>query len=251
VAAARIDLNADIGEGAANDAELLGIVTSVSVACGAHAGDPTTMLRTAREAAGRGVTVGAHPAYADREGFGRRPLDVPTEELFAGVAYQVGAMAAVAEAAGTLVRFVKPHGALYNRAASDPAVAGAVVAAIGRLGLPLLCPAGSEMARMAERSGVTVYREAFADRGYQPDGRLVGRGAPGSLIGDPQEVAGRAVRLVERGTVIACDGSEIRVEADSICIHGDSPGAPVLAAAVRRALERAGVTVGPFCPPGG
>jgi UPF0271 protein len=250
VAARTIDLNADLGEGAAHDAEILEIVSSVSIACGAHAGDPPTMLRTARRAARLGVAVGAHPSFADREGFGRRLMDVPAEELLAGLVHQLGAMTALAEVAGTGVRFVKPHGALYNQAASDPDVAEVVVQAVGRFSLPLLCPAGSEIARVARRVGLSVYLEAFVDRGYLPDGRLVPRGEPGSLIDDPGEVAARAVRLVDRGTVVARDGSEVRVAADSICIHGDSAGAPELAAAVRRALEGAGVTVWPFCPAG-
>jgi UPF0271 protein len=155
-------------------------------------------------------------------------------------------MAAAAELAGTSIRFVKPHGALYNRAATDATVAEPVVRAAAALGLPVLCPPGSAMERVAPRFGVTVFREAFADRGYRPDGRLVGREAAGALIADPDRAAARAVVLVERGLVEAIDGSKISVAAESICIHGDTPGALELARAVRRALEAAGISIRPF-----
>lgn len=247
-----VDLNADLGEGAPHDDGLLGIVSSASVACGFHAGGPQTMVATARAAAGRGVAVGAHPSYEDRDGFGRTPMDMDAADLVALIAYQVGAMAAAARVAGTEVRFVKPHGALYNRAAVDPVTAEAVVEAVdlsGRslgAGLALLCPAGSEMARRAVQAGVPWFAEAFADRVYTPDGTLMSRSRPGSVMADPDAVARQAVDLVLRGRVTAVDGSQVEVRADSICLHGDTPGAVRLARTVRRALEDSGVAVTAF-----
>ncbi len=227
------------------DGELLGVVTSASVAGGYHAGDPLTMVETARMAAARGVSVGAHPSYADREGFGRRPLPVPPDELLAEIMEQVRAMESAAAAAGTRLRFVKPHGALYNRAAADADVARTVVRAAADVGLPLLCPSGSEMHRVALAAGVACYAEAFADRAYRSDGTLAARDA-GGVIDDPAEVARRAVDLALHRKAVAIDGSVIRVEADSLCIHGDTPGAVTLARSVRQALEDAGIALRPF-----
>lgn len=241
-----MDLNADLGEGSAADGDLLALVTSASIACGSHAGDPLTMLRTARLAAGRGVAVGAHPSFPDREGFGRRPFSLPADELFATVVYQVRAMTAAAAAAGTSVRFVKPHGALYNQAAADPAVAEPVVRAAAELGLPVLCPHGSHLQKVASAAGVACYTEAFADRAYAPDGSLVPRHVPGAVLREVEAVAGQARRLALHGEVVATDGSVIRVPADSLCVHGDSPGALGLARSVRSTLEAAGVTLRPF-----
>ena len=241
-----VDLNADVGEEGLYDEELLAIVTSASVACGYHAGSPAVMLATAAEAARRGVAVGAHPSYDDREGFGRRPVDIPAPDLFAAVVYQVGAMRAAAVAAGTGLAFVKPHGALYNRAASEAEVAHPVVLAAATLGLPVLGPPGSELERAASAQGVRLYREAFADRAYEADGSLAPRDHAGAVIEDPAEAARQAVDLVLRGTVRIRDGTEIPLSADSICIHGDTPGAVAVARAVRRALEGAGVSVRPF-----
>lgn len=248
-----MDLNADLGEGAPGDRQILELVSSASVACGFHAGDPATMADTARAAAARGVSVGAHPSYDDRDGFGRRHQDVPAEELVALVAFQVGAMAAAAAIGGTSVRFVKPHGALYNRAAVDPEVAGAVVEAVARAGAPvagrplaLLCPPGSHLARCADSAGVPVYTEAFADRLYAPDGALVSRSDPAAVLRDPRAVVRQAVELAVHGRVVAADGSELELRAHSICLHGDSPGAVAVAQSVRRALEDAGVQIAPF-----
>jgi len=247
-----IDLNADLGEGHPLDLPLLEVVTSASVACGLHAGDPVTMVETARQAARRGVVVGAHPSYDDRAGFGRRPLDLRPAELVTLVAYQLGAMAAAAGLAGTGVRFVKPHGALYNQAATDPRVADAIVEAVthvpaaGGHGLALLCPAGSALARSAAGAGVTVFTEGFVDRAYAPDGTLVPRSDPGALITEPEEAAARALSIATRRTVAAADGSDLPLEADSLCIHGDSPGALRLAEMVRGVLEDAGVAVVSF-----
>ena len=245
----KIDLNADLGEGGPADAELLEIVTSASIACGFHAGSPGVMMATARAAADRGVAIGAHPSYDDREGFGRRPVDAGPEEVFAFVLYQVGALVAAAKAAGSPVRFVKPHGALYLRAATDPATAEPIVRAVSEVGLPLLCPLGSRMEAMARDRNVVTYAEAFADRAYAPDGSLVPRTADGAVIHDPGEAAVRAVQLAVQGTVTAIDGSEIAVPADSICVHGDSPAALEIARAVRSSLAAAGIHVGTFASP--
>jgi UPF0271 protein len=243
-----IDLNADIGEGAAEDAALLEVVTSVSVACGRHAGDPALMVETARRAAAQGVAVGAHPSYDDRPGFGRHPMDVPRSQLVALVAYQVGAMATAASLAGTALRFVKPHGALYNQAALDPVVADAVVEAVSASpgGLSLLCPAASALAAAASQRGVAVYAEAFVDRAYAADGTLVPRSAAGAVLTDESVAVAQAVALANGGVVTADDGSALTVAADSLCIHGDTPGAARLARAVRLALEESGVTVARF-----
>ncbi len=243
-----VDLNADLGEGGRFDLELLEVVTSASVACGGHAGDQATMVETARQAARRGVTVGAHPSYPDREHFGRRALDVPPDQLYRSVLAQLAAMAAAAETAGTAVRFVKPHGALYNTAAADPEVADAVVRAAAVTGLPILGPNRSHLQAAATRAGIACYTEGFADRAYAPDGRLAARTERGSVLEDPGEVARRAVRLVSEGRVTATDGRDIGLDVRSICIHGDTPGAAQLARAVRRALEAAGVSVRSFTP---
>jgi UPF0271 protein len=244
-----VDLNADLGEGQPGDEALLDLVTSASIACGVHAGSPSDMLKTASRAASRGVVLGAHPSYWDREGFGRRDMDVRPEELVAVLVYQIGAMAAVAASAGAALRFVKPHGALYNRAAVDASVAEAVVGAVRFSGigsLALLCPGGSALADRARALHVPVFLEAFADRSYKADGTLMSREQAGSVLTDPELVAGQAVRLATEGTVVACDGSVVRVETDSICVHGDTAGAVDLARGVRQALERAGVTVEAF-----
>lgn len=248
---ARIDLNADLGEGGPADTELLEVVTSASVACGFHAGDSATMLATARRAAATGVALGAHPSYPDRDGFGRHDMDLPPDELLAAVAYQLGAMASIAATAGTAVRFVKPHGALYNRAATDPAVAEVVVDGVARAGmrLPLLAPPGSVLSSKAGEAGITVYCEAFVDRAYAPDGQLIPRSQPGAVLHDPDEVAGRALELALHRRVSAVDGSVIELAADSICVHGDTPGAAAMAVAIRRGLEAAGVAVVPFSSP--
>lgn len=243
-----MDLNADLGEGGPTDPELLEVVTSASVACGSHAGDPETMLRTARMAAARDVAIGAHPSYPDREGFGRRPMGLGEETLYAEVLVQVAAMAAVARAAGSSLAYVKPHGALYNQAAVEAAVATPVIRAVSVSGVPLLCPPGSEMERLAGSAGVTVYTEAFADRMYEPDGTLTPRSVPGSVIEDPAEVADRAVRMAVEGLVAARDGSLLAVAPDSICLHGDTPGALDRARRVRQGLLAAGVVLRPFAP---
>ncbi len=248
-----IDLNSDLGESLGawtmgDDAAMLDIVSSANVACGFHAGEPVGLLATLRAAARRGVVVGAHVAYRDLIGFGRRPMDVPHAELAGDVIYQVGALQALARAAGTAVRYVKPHGALYNTIAHDSAQAHAVIEALQALGgeLPLVVLAGSPLAGWARQAGLTVIEEAFADRGYTPQGTLVSRREPGAVLHDAQAVADRMLQLVTQGTVPAVDGSAVHVRADSICVHGDSPGAVAMARAVRQRLQAAGVAIRPF-----
>jgi len=245
-----VDLNADVGEevtGGGDDATLLGLVTSASVACGFHAGDPATMRRTVDEAARRGVVVGAHPSYPDRRGFGRRALDIAPAQVFADVVYQVGALEAFARGAGTRVRYVKPHGALYHRMTDDEDCARAVVEAVRFAGdLVLLAPPGAVVLGVASAVGVRVATEAFADRAYLADGRLAPRSTPGAVLTDPEEVARRAVTLAVHHRVTTLDGTEIGLEASSICVHGDTPGAGALARGVRLALEAAGVTLAAF-----
>ncbi|MEO7754542.1 MAG: 5-oxoprolinase subunit PxpA [Terracoccus sp.] len=249
----RIDLNADVGEsfGAwrlGDDAAVLDLVTSANVACGFHAGDPTTIRRTCAYAAQRGVAVGAQVGYRDLAGFGRRFLDVAPDDLEADVLYQVGALRALAAAEGTRVSYVKPHGALYNAVVHHEQQAAAVVAAVVAAGedLPVLGLPGSAVLRLAEQAGLTTVTEAFADRGYTADGRLVPRSEPGALLTDPDQVAARVVRLATEGVVCSVDGTDVVVRARSVCLHGDSPGAVAMARATRRALLDAGVQVAAF-----
>jgi len=250
---ATIDLNCDLGEGfggwsMGDDAALLEVVTSANIACGFHAGDPQIMLATCRLAAERGVAIGAHVAYPDLRGFGRRPVPTTSDELFADVVYQVGALQAAAHAVGTRVGYVKPHGALYNVAVRDAAQADAVAAAVAAVdaSLAVLALPGSELLRAASDHGLAPISETYADRAFQPDGTLVPRGQPGSVLHDPGEIAKRVVRLVTDGVVTAIDGTEVEVEARSVCVHGDTPGAAAIAARVRHGLAAAGVELRPF-----
>ncbi|ALD92988.1 LamB/YcsF family protein [Cupriavidus gilardii CR3] len=249
----QIDLNSDLGEsfGAwrmGSDAAMLDIVSSANVACGFHAGDPAGILRTLKAAAARGVAVGAHVSYPDLQGFGRRNMDVASEDLIADVIYQISALAGMAATVGTTVRYVKPHGALYNTIASDERQARDVIAAIRAVDpeLVLVALAGSPLVGWARDAGLRVVAEAFADRAYTPQGTLVSRREPGAVLHDAGEVAQRMLRLVREGTVVAIDGSVAGVEAQSICVHGDSEGALEMARAVRDALEREGVNVRAF-----
>jgi UPF0271 protein len=241
-----LDLNADLGEGVASDAELLALVTSASVACGVHAGDPAIIAATLSAAASRGVSVGAHPSYWDREHFGREPLDVDRDRLAAELVYQIGAVSGLARAAGTHVRYVKAHGALYNRAAIDKEHAGALIEAAATFDLPLLCPPSPVIARLAAVAHVDTFTEGFADRRYQPDGSLVSRKQPGAVITDPAAVVAQALSLAIDRTVTTLDGTRVEVQAMSICLHGDTPGAVALAVEVRRALEAEGVLLSAF-----
>lgn len=255
-----IDLNCDMGESfgpwpMGADAAILPYVTSANVACGFHAGDPLGMARTVALAGQHGVAIGAHPGYPDLAGFGRRDLHMSADELEAAVLYQIGALAAIAAAQGLRLTHVKPHGALYNRAAADPAVAAPIIRAVIRLAgtMPLVFVglAGSGMVAAAQAAGLPVAAEAFADRAYEADGRLRARSQPGSLLTDPTAAAAQAVRIVQEGRVIAYDGTPVAVQAATLCIHGDTPGAPAIAQAVRAALDAAGITVRPLGLPGG
>lgn len=247
-----IDLNADLGESYGrwrlDDLPLLDVVTSANVACGYHAGDPLIMRSTVRAARGRGVVVGAHPGYPDLVGFGRRELAASPEEIEGYVLYQIGALQAVCAAEGVRVRYVKPHGALYHRVARDAAAADAVARAARAAdsSLALLAQAESELLRAASRAGLRAVREAFVDRGYRADGTLVPRAEPGALLEDAGLVADRALRMVRDGLVRSVDGTEVPLEADSLCTHGDGPHALALARAVRAHLEAAGVRVAAF-----
>jgi UPF0271 protein len=248
-----VDLNSDLGEGfgawtLGDDLALLDVVTSANVACGFHAGDPRTMERTVAAAAERGVVIGAQVSYPDLVGFGRRQMEVAPADLSADVLYQLGALEAFCRVAGTAVRYVKPHGALYNRTVADPVQAGAVVAAV-RLydpSLPVLTLPGSALARAAQAAGVPVVAEGFADRAYAADGALVPRGEPGAVIDDETEVVRRAVRMVVDGRVAGHAGGEVELRVASLCVHGDTPGAARLAQAVREGLETAGATLQAF-----
>jgi UPF0271 protein len=251
----RIDLNADLGEGfgawrLGDDAALLEVVTSANVACGFHAGDPATMARVCTAAAARGVAIGAQVSYRDLVGFGRRRIDIAPDDLYADVLYQLGALDAFARAAGTAVRYVKPHGALYNTAADDADQAAAVVRAIVAYdaSLPLLGLPASEHARAAHAADLPFVAEAFADRAYTPDGRLVQRSEPDAVHHDTARVVEQAISLARDQRVRAVDGSEIAVDAQSLCLHGDTPGAVEHARAVRAALADLGIELAPFRP---
>jgi len=253
VTASTIDLNSDLGESygrweLGDDAALLPLVTSANVACGFHAGDPSTLRRTCEQAAARGVVIGAQVGYPDLAGFGRRFLDMAPDELTDAVLYQVGALDALARVAGSRVAYVKPHGALYNTAVTHEEQAAAVVRAVALLdpGLPVLGLPGSALLRHASDAGLRAVPEAFADRGYTPQGTLVSRREPGALLHDPAEVAARVVRMVTAGEVVATDGTVVPLAAESVCVHGDSPGAVRMAGAVRAALAAADLGVRAF-----
>ncbi len=238
-----IDLNADLGEGAPSDDELLSIITSANVACGGHAGDDETMRRTVRLARARGVGVGAHPSYPDREGFGRRVVPMSPAQLSEVVAGQIRALARVAEAEGVPLQHVKAHGALYNVAVDDAQVADAIGRAMLMVDPALIAVAlsGSPMADLFVRLGLRVIREAFIDRGYSLAGTLLPRHRPGAIVTDPAEAGARAVRMVREGLVRSVDGEDVRIDAQTLCVHADTPGSPAIAAAARRALEETGV----------
>ncbi|TCP53132.1 UPF0271 protein [Tamaricihabitans halophyticus] len=248
-----IDLNSDLGEGfgiweLGDDQAMLGIVTSANVACGFHAGDPSVMRGVCARAASRGVAIGAQVSYRDLAGFGRRYIDVDPTTLADEVLYQIAALDGFARVAGSAVRYVKPHGALYHACARDTRQAQAVVTAVREYGgaLPVLGLPDSELLRAAERAGLPAVPEAFADRGYTPDGALVPRAEPGAVLTDVDEIARRCVGMALHGTVPAVDGSTIRCPARSICVHGDTPNAVAIAARVHRELTEAGVPVRPF-----
>ena len=246
----RVDINSDMGEsfGAytiGHDDGLMNAITSANVAAGFHAGDPSVLRATVRLAKARGVAVGAHPGFPDLVGFGRRELNVTTAEAEDMVLYQVAAVAGVAASEGVKLQHVKPHGALFNMAVKDAGLADAIargVAAFDRslilFGLP-----GSEILNAGRRAGLRVAAEVFADRAYEPDGTLASRRKPGSVIHDPDAVVARAVRMVKEKNVVAIDGSVVPLQADTICVHGDTRGSDELAARIRAGFEAAGVTV--------
>jgi UPF0271 protein len=248
-----IDLNSDVGEGfgvwrLGDDEALLRIVTSANAACGFHAGDPSIMRTVAIGAVAHDVAVGAQVSYRDLAGFGRRAMDIAPRERTDDVLYQLGALDAMCRVAGSRVRYVKPHGALYNTCAVDDVQAGAVVRAVLEydVALPILGLPGSALLRHAEQAGLIAVTEGFADRGYTPDGRLVPRSDPAALVTDPAAVVERSVRLATDGEVVAVDGSILPMAVASLCVHGDTPGAVDLAGRVRDALGGAGVDVRRF-----
>lgn len=248
-----MDLNSDSGESFSNwkmgdDATMMGIVSSANIACGFHAGDPRVMRETLTAAAAEGVAVGAHVSYRDLANFGRVFVDVPPAELTDAVIYQIGALRAMAQVAGTDVRYVKPHGALYNTIVHHEEHARAVVKALTEYdsSLALLCLPGSAVERLGAEAGLRTVREAFADRAYTAEGTLVSRRQPGSVLHDSAEVAQRMVQLATEGTITTIDGETIEMHADSICVHGDTAGAVEIARTVREALLEAGVEIAPF-----
>ena len=242
-----VDLNADLGEGAGHDDELLELVTSASIACGFHAGDADTIHRSIETAREHAVAVGAHPSLFDRENFGRKELPVTPEEVFDAVTYQLGVFQAIAEGAGVRPSHVKPHGALYNMAARDEKIAGAIARAITSTDrtLVLFAPDGSALARVAEAGGLKIAREVFADRNYLADGTLVPRTRLDALLRDPVEAAARVLRMLREDKVRSVDGVDIDVQAETVCVHGDTPGAVEFARALRAQLKNEGVTIAP------
>lgn len=248
-----IDMNADLGESFGNwslgdDDNLLASLSSANVACGFHAGDPETMMRTVTAAAERGVAIGAHVSFPDLVGFGRRNMDASPAEITADTLYQLGALDAMAKVAGTRVSYIKPHGALYNRIAGDPAAAGGVVEAVRRYDptLPLMLLAGSTGLKVAADAGLTAVPECFADRAYTNEGTLVSRRVPGSVIHDTDVIVRRVVRMATDGVVVSIDGEPVSLHARSVCMHGDTPGAAGTAARVREGLAAAGVEIRSF-----
>ncbi len=250
---ASVDLNADLAEGfgvwqLGDDDAMLDIVTSANLACGFHAGNPVGLARTCHAAAQRGVRIGAQVGYFDLAGFGRRQIEVAPAELTADVIYQIGALQALARAAGAALDYVKPHGALYNTIVTNREQARAVAEAVCAVdsGLPVLGLAGSVFFEEARRLGLRTVAEAFADRAYQPDGKLLPRNETGAVLHNPEEIASRVLTMVESGTVAASDGTHISIEVESVCVHGDSPGAVGIAAAVRDRLLSSGVGLAAF-----
>ncbi|EPX81153.1 LamB/YcsF family protein [Litoreibacter arenae] len=248
-----IDLNSDLGESfgpwnMGDDASMLSIVSSANIACGGHASDPETMFETLQLAKENGVTIGAHPGYNDREGFGRRIIPMTPPEIGRMVTAQIGALQALATLAGTEVSYVKPHGALGNLAAADRDVADAVVDAVRRLDtrLSILAISGMQLEHAARDAGVPVYSEIFADRGYLSSGQLVPRGQDGAMIHDPDKAADRLLAFLDSGLMPVIDGDPIELNAQSICVHGDSDGAVAMARTIRKRLTDASVTINGF-----
>ncbi|MDM0045301.1 5-oxoprolinase subunit PxpA [Variovorax dokdonensis] len=242
-----IDLNADLGEGAGSDEELLALVSSANIACGWHAGDAKTMQQCVRWALDHGVAIGAHPSFPDRENFGRSTMHLPPEEITANVLYQIGALAAIVKAEGGVLSHVKPHGQLYNQAVKEPQLAQAIVEAVRRFdpGLKFFGLAGSGMIEAARRAGLTPVEEVFADRGYMPDGSLVPRSQPGALIDDEEQSLAQTMSLVRDHSVRAIDGTQVSVNAQSVCLHGDGAHALAFARRIRERLTNEGIAIRP------
>jgi UPF0271 protein len=241
-----VDLNADLGEGSGHDSELFELITSANIATGFHAGDSDTMHAAISKAKQHGVSVGAHPSFFDRENFGRKELRIPNEEVFDAVAYQLGIFQAIATALDVQPNHVKPHGALYNMAVRDTKLADAIARAIASVDpkLILFAPDKSELARAGEGHGLQIAREIFADRNYLNDGWLVPRTRPDALLHDPKEAAERVLRMLVEGKVRSVGGSDVEVRGETICVHGDTPGAVEFARELRTQLEREGVKIG-------
>ncbi|WP_246796202.1 5-oxoprolinase subunit PxpA [Burkholderia perseverans] len=240
-----IDLNADLGEGCGADEALLGLVTSANIACGWHAGGAQAMRDCVRWAVSRNVSIGAHPSFHDPENFGRKEMDLPAGEIYAGVLYQLGALSAIAQAEGGRIAHVKPHGALYNQAARDARIADAVVAAVHDFdpSVAVFGLAGSGFVAAARRAGLAAVEEVFADRGYRADGSLVPRGEPGALVDDEAAMLARTLEMVRDRRVRAVTGEWVALNAQTVCLHGDGPHALAFARRLRDALEQAGVTL--------
>ncbi|AKJ41729.1 5-oxoprolinase subunit PxpA [Pragia fontium] len=234
----KIDLNADLGEGMDNDRELLQLVSSANIACGFHAGDAQTMLRTVRWAMEFNVAIGAHPSFPDRENFGRTAMQLPVETVYAQTLYQIGALAAIVTSQGGRLAHVKPHGMLYNQAAKDPALADAIARAVKDSDptLRLMGLANSELVRAGERYGLSIRQEVFADRAYQRDGSLVPRSQPGAVIDSDEAALAQTLTMVQRGEVCSLDGSWINVQADTVCLHGDGAHALTFARRLRESF---------------
>jgi 5-oxoprolinase (ATP-hydrolysing) subunit A len=240
-----VDLNADVGEGFEFDCALMDIVSSANIACGWHAGDAALMYTTVARALAKGVAIGAHPSYPDREHFGRRDQCLDPTVVQAQVLYQVGALQAIARAQGARLAHVKPHGALYNQAALNPSLAAAIASAVRSIDptVALFGLAGSALVDAARHAGLRAVSEVFADRAYRSDGTLVPRDQPGAVIEDPAQVPGRALRMAREGVVTSIDGKEVRIQAQSICLHGDGPHALEFARSIRDAFRSAGVAI--------
>ncbi|SCU73627.1 putative lactam utilization protein, UPF0271 family [Cupriavidus necator] len=241
----QIDLNADLGEGCDNDEALLALISSANIACGWHAGDASTMVRTVKWALERGVAIGAHPSYPDRENFGRTEMQRDPEHVYADVLYQVGALDAIVRAQGGKLHHVKPHGALYNQAVRDPALARAIVRAVRDFDADLVFfgLAGSQMIDIAKEAGLRVKQEVFADRGYNPDGTLVKRGTPGALHEDEEAALNQTLTMVREKRVRAIDGTWVPIQAETVCLHGDGAHALAFARRIRERLGAEGIAI--------
>ncbi|PXW22330.1 5-oxoprolinase subunit PxpA [Paraburkholderia caballeronis] len=240
-----IDLNADLGEGCGADEALLDLVSSANIACGWHAGGANAMRECVRWAVRKGVSIGAHPSFNDPENFGRKEMNLPPDEIYAGVLYQLGALSAIAQAEGGRIAHVKPHGALYNQAARDPQVADAIVSAVHDFdpSVAVFALAGSGLVTAARNGGLVAVEEVFADRGYRPDGSLVPRSEPGALLDDDDVVLARTLAMIREQRVQAIDGQWVPINAQTVCLHGDGPHAIAFAKRIRAALDEAGIEV--------